>query len=502
MPPPRARRLKPTLKAQHEKARARELSLALDAVGTKEGRDAFSQVEARKEIAEVRAQLDAGKRAAELAARETRRVAEARDDLEESVRSLETELSRAKAQLHESREAERQHLQKLSRCVSEDKHRAEMEAVVAAEEEAARLRSEVIKAENAKAAAETELGKRAATNAARDAELASLRTAVREMERRSDAAAALARANEETVRLKSAAAQLKHEKQVAEAEADRLHGDCLRLHRRLQVQDSRLFGLREDARNLLQAQEAALARAEAALAGRIDAADAEKWERALNDLRKGAARRETLLANAHASVKESAERADKAEFELVNLQKYVKTAEARDKGDASTGDDAALREIRSLGEELLQSKLLAARTQRACAAAEDRLRFLEAREREREEHVLKIEEATLTKAQAGDVRADDLQRQVRALQRELIEARNPTLVDGTLGEVLKGEVLKVEESRRIWIGGCSPRLDAGPTPRRSPPSAPPPPWASNPAPRPWRPSAWSCSRLRRSARSR
>ena len=45
------------LKAQHEKARARELTLALDAVGAKEGRDAFSQVEARKEIAEVRAQL-------------------------------------------------------------------------------------------------------------------------------------------------------------------------------------------------------------------------------------------------------------------------------------------------------------------------------------------------------------------------------------------------------------------------------------------------------------
>ena len=433
------------LKAQHEKARARELSLALDAVATKEGRDAFSQVEARKEIAEVRAQLDAGKRAAELAARETRRVVEARDDLEESVRALETELSRAKAQLHESREAERQHLQKLSRCVSEDKHRAEMEAVVAAEEEAARLRSEVIKAENAKAAAETELGKRAATNASRDAELAALRSAVREMERRSDAAAALARANEETVRLKSAAAQLKHEKQVAEAEADRLHGDCLRLHRRLQVQDSRLFGLREDARNLLQAQEAALARAEAALAGRIDAADAEKWERALNDLRKGAARRETLLADAHASVKESAERADKAEFELAILQKYVRTAEARDKGDTSGDEhtDAALREIRSLGEELLQSKLSAARTQRACAAAEDRLRFLEARDREREEHVLKIEEATLTKAQAGDVRADDLQRQVRALQRELIEARNPTLVDG--GEVTKGVTILSED---------------------------------------------------------
>ena len=416
------------LNAQRQKSLARELQHALDAVGTKEGREAFSQVEARKEIAEVRAQLDAGKRAAELAARETRRVVEAKDDLDESHRALETELSRAKAQLHESREAERSHLQKLSRCVSEDKHRAEMEAVVAAEEEAARLRSEVIKAENARAQAETELGKRAATNAARDAELASLRSAVREMERRSDAAAALARANEDNVRLKSSTAQLKHEKQVVEAEADRLHGDCLRLHRRLQVQDSRLFGLREDARNLLQAQEAALARAEAALAGRIDAADAEKWECALNDLRKGAARREELLANAHATVKDAAERADRAEFELTNLQKYTRTADAANAG----GDvDAPVREIRSLSEELLQSKLTAARTQRAKAAAEDRLRFLEAREAEREEHVLKIEEATLTKAQAGDVRADDLQRQVRALQRELIEARNPTLVDGS-----------------------------------------------------------------------
>jgi hypothetical protein len=50
---------------------------------------------------------------------------------------------------------------------------------------------------------------------------------------------------------------------VAEAEADRLHGDCLRLHKRLHVQDGRLFGLREDARGLMQAQEAALARMEA-----------------------------------------------------------------------------------------------------------------------------------------------------------------------------------------------------------------------------------------------
>ena len=150
--------------------------------------------------------------------------------------------------------------------------------------------------------------------------------------------------------------------------------------------------------------------------------------------------------------------ADKAEFELANIQKYVETAEARDKAQhEGDGEDAALREIRSLGEELLQSKLSAARSQRACAAAEDRLRFLEAREREREEHVLKIEEATLTKAQAGDVRADDLQRQVRALQRELIEARNPTLVDGGEG-VAKG----------VAVGAASAQIlsDDVPAPRR------------------------------------
>ena len=71
--------------------------------------------------------------------------------------------------------------------------------------------------------------------------------------------------------------------------------------------------------------------------------------------------------------------------------------------------------------------------------------------------MLKIEEATLTKAQAGDVRADDLQRQVRALQRELIEARNPTLVDGGEG-VAKG----------VAVGAASAQIlsDDVPAPRR------------------------------------
>ena len=61
--------------------------------------------------------------------------------------------------------------------------------------------------------------------------------------------------------------------------------------------------------------------------------------------------------------------------------------------------------------------------------------------------MLKIEEATLTKAQAGDVRADDLQRQVRALQRELIEARNPTPRRRGLEPVTKGVAVGAAERK-------------------------------------------------------
>jgi len=59
--------------------------------------------------------------------------------------------------------------------------------------------------------AETELSKKTASNATRDAEITQLRGAVRDMERRSDAQAALGRANEEVVKLKGGHAQLKHQ---------------------------------------------------------------------------------------------------------------------------------------------------------------------------------------------------------------------------------------------------------------------------------------------------
>ena len=74
--------------------------------------------------------------------------------------------------------------------------------------------------------------------------------------------------------------------------------------------------MREDARELTQAQDAALARVENALAGRVDASEAEKWERALGELKRGAERREALLAKAQDAVRAAADRAEAAEAEL------------------------------------------------------------------------------------------------------------------------------------------------------------------------------------------
>jgi centrosomal protein CEP290 len=400
--------------------RARELSGALDDTATAAGREGLGvsgAVELRREVAETRAELDAAKRAAELTTREARRWEETRGDLEATVGGLERQLADAKGTLHRSQEAERKHLQQLAGAVSEEKHRAEMEIAAAAEDEVARLRAEVIRAEDRAASAETELSRKTAGTATRDAELTQLRAAVRDMERRSDAQAALGRANQEVVRLKGGGAQLKHQVQVAEAEADRLHGDCLRLHRRLQAQEGRLFGLREDARGLMQAQEAALARMEAALAGRVDPAQAEKWERALSDLRRGAVRREALLQSAQKTLRGAVERADAAEGELTALRRLERLANALDA-------DVTLREVRSQGEELLQAKLTAARADRAENAATERAAYLESREGEREQHLCKVEEAAMRDKQVGDTRADDLQRRVRALQRELLEVRH------------------------------------------------------------------------------
>ena len=334
--------------------------------------------------------------------------------------TLDPQLAEAKARVHEAQEAERKHLSQLAVAVSEDKHRAEMEAVAAAEDEAARLRAEVVRAEDRAARAETELGRKNAAHAARDAELLQLRSAVRDMERRSDAAAALARANEDVVRLKGGNAQLKHQVQVAEAEADRLHGDCLRLHRRAQVQENRLYGLREDSRGLMQAQEAALARLETAVAGRVDASEAEKWERAILDLRKGAERREELLRRAQETLRGAAERARAAELELTSLKNIDRVAREHDGGSP----DAAMREIRKLSDELMRAKLAAARAERAAKQANDRAEYLETRERERELETRQMEERALIDKRADADRAEEFSRKVRELQREILTARN------------------------------------------------------------------------------
>ena len=292
-----------------------------------------------------------------------------------------------------------------------------MDALQLAEDEVARLGAELARAETRAAESERALSRAGAEKTARGAELATLRSAVRDMERRSDAAAALGRANDEIVRLKGSDAQLRHHVQVAEAEADRLHADCLRLYKRLEVQDGRLHGVREDARELTQAQDAALARVENALAGRVDASEAEKWERALGELKRGAERREALLAKAQDAVRAAAARAEAAEAELRTTKKLAALAE-RDDADAN------LREIRRLGEELLQANLDAARALRAESAANDRGKYLESVAADREAHLAKIEETVMREKQSADARCEDLQRKLRAAQRQLLDARN------------------------------------------------------------------------------
>ena len=379
--------------------------------------DRASFAELRREVAEARAELDASKRAAQLGHRESARLEEAKADLERSVESLEARLAAAKAEAHDAREAERQCLVRLATSVSEEKHRAEMDALQLAEDEVARLGAELARAETRAAESERALSRAGAEKTARGAELATLRSAVRDMERRSDAAAALGRANDEILRLKGSDAQLRHHVQVAEAEADRLHADCLRLYKRLEVQDGRLHGVREDARELTQAQDAALARVENALAGRVDASEAEKWERALGELKRGAERREALLAKAQDAVRAAADRAEAAEAELRTTKKLAALAE-RDDADAN------LREIRRLGEELLQAKLDAARALRAESAANDRGKYLESVAADREAHLAKIEETVMREKQSADARCEDLQRKLRAAQRQLLDARN------------------------------------------------------------------------------
>ena len=102
-----------TAASQAAQRRVRELVKALEGVqrdAAETGADGEAEaagVELRRELAEARADLDAAKRAAELTQRETMRLEEAKSDLERTVAGLEEQLAEAKKTLHESREAER-----------------------------------------------------------------------------------------------------------------------------------------------------------------------------------------------------------------------------------------------------------------------------------------------------------------------------------------------------------------------------------------------------------
>ena len=71
--------------------RVRELSAALDDAADRAGREglAASAVELRREVAETRAELEASKRLADLAKRESERLTESKADLESAVLGLE-----------------------------------------------------------------------------------------------------------------------------------------------------------------------------------------------------------------------------------------------------------------------------------------------------------------------------------------------------------------------------------------------------------------------------
>ena len=282
--------------------------------------------------------------------------------------------------------------------------------------------------------AETLLGEKTRLADAEKMELASLRSASRDMERRSDAAAALARANDELLKSKSTEASLSHRAQVAEAEADRLHKTALQLHKRLQVQDANLVAMRDEQRLLAAAQEETLSRVETSVDANLDAKKAQEWERALNLLRVGSSRREKVLDDALASSRDALERAETAEMRLKSLLEGERRRDAERAARAlqnSTGDskldadeerDALSRETRRLGEEALELKLEASRATRAERAAAERVFYLQTVANEREARCVALETQAAKDKLTRDRASDESARALRAARREALDA--------------------------------------------------------------------------------
>jgi len=76
---------------------------------------------------------------------------------------------------------------------------------------------------------------------------------------------------------------------------------------------------------------------------------------------KGGERREALLATAQETLGKAAERADVAEMQLTALRRVERLAAALD-------GDSNLREVKRLGEEVLQAKLSSAGVGRHCSS--------------------------------------------------------------------------------------------------------------------------------------
>jgi centrosomal protein CEP290 len=436
----------------------------------------------RKNAAELEARLEASSRAEELARRDAARAESASADAAKDVAALETALAAAKAETHAAREAERALVAELATRASEQKTRADAEALEAAAEDAARARADARRAEERAKSAESALADAKASADADAAELASLRAASKETQRRSDAAAALARANEEVLRYKASEAALTHRADVAEAEADRLHGEATRLHTALLISARQLEAVRAEARRLAAAQEEALRRVEGAVAGAADAAKAASWEKALASLREGSARREATLEAARGATSDALARAEIAETRLAAMRDEAERRDAREalvrdadvSADALRGDadDAAadlLRETRRLGEEALAAKLEAQRALRVERAAQERVAHLERVAAERETRVVQLEEQMAREKLARDVERDEAARKLRAARRDALDAAATAAAASVAASPVPAPVADAAPRSRLTTAPVV-ALPAPPAPRRKPDS--------------------------------
>ena len=440
---------------------------------------ALDAVALRRDAAELEARLEASARAEALARRDAARAESAAADAAKDAAALETALSAAKAQAHAAREAERAHIAELAARASEQKTRADAEALAAAAEDAARARADARRSAASAASAESALADAKASADAAAAELASLRAASKDMERRSDAAAALARANEEVLRGKAAEAALAHRADLAEAEADRLHAEATRLHEALVLSARQLECVRSEAHQLAAVQEEALRRVEGAVAGAVDPEKAAAWEKALAALREGSARREAALEAARGATSDALARAEVAETQLEAMRDEAGRRDARAavRGETPTSpndvsEDAEhaaelVRETRRLGEEALAAKLEAQRARRVERAAQERVAHLERVAAERESRVVQLEEIMARDALARDVERDDAARALRAARRDALDAAATAAAAATAPPPLEGAAGgAVAAPRRAEAAA----LPAPPAPRRKPDS--------------------------------